>query len=69
MIAALGELTHNQSLVKNCEEVINSIITSPNAKIWFEDENGNRFIPTTPITIGHIQLAKLITRYTAEEKE
>jgi hypothetical protein len=58
MITVLGNLVENHSLVKKCEEIINSIIESPNAQIWFEDENGNRFVPAAPIKIGHLEWVK-----------
>jgi hypothetical protein len=62
MLTILGNLVENHSLIEKCEEIINSIIESPNAQIWFEDENGNRFVPTAPIKIGHLEWVKMTVK-------
>ena len=52
-------LIHNDSLIHNCENSLNSFIDEE-AQIWFEDEEGNCFVPKGKIKIGYYQITPIM---------
>jgi hypothetical protein len=47
-------------ILKDCEKTLNSFIDMPNARIWFEDESGQRFVPHGRMKIGSVEMSKII---------
>ena len=47
---------HNVHVLKQAEETVNSFIESPDTTVWFEDEEGNCFVPKGTITINHYEV-------------
>ena len=58
MLSIICNMAHNYTLIKQCEDTINSFFDSDNVKIWIEDDKGNRFIPSGNIKIGYLETVK-----------